>query len=289
MSADPSAPPAPPSLAVAPSTIAAEAATLRQRQRAAAAEQGGNEAESSELVIPSRMAGRRAAAICPHCKGAGWLRMPAEVGSPNFGRIIPCACKTRETESRRQRSLLNMSNLDAFAALNFSNFDANIPGVREAFSVSREFARHPEGWLLLMGGFGCGKTHLAAAIANEALERGISTYFAVVPDLLDQLRAAYAPSTELSFDERFEQIRGAALLVLDDLGTENTTQWAREKLYQIFNHRYNYRMPTVVTSNVELDLIEPRIRSRLCDASLCRQIFIQAEDYRQRPNQYRYK
>ena len=241
------------------------------------------------MIIPSRMAGRRTPAICPDCKGAGWLRMPAEVGSPNFGRIIPCACKTRETETRRQRSLMNMSNLDAFAALNFANYDANIPGVREAFNVSRDFARHPEGWLLLFGGFGCGKTHLSAAIANEALERGISTYFAVAPDLLDQLRAAYSPTTELSFDERFEHIRGAALLVVDDLGTENATPWAREKLYQIFNHRYNYKMPTVVTTNVDLDLIEPRIRSRLCDKVICKQIFIQADDYRQRPDQYRYK
>jgi DNA replication protein DnaC len=218
--------------------------------------------------------------VCPQCKGAGWLRTDAEVGSPNFGRIIACICKTREIEQHRQRSLMNMSNLDDFAALNFANYDANVTDVREAFTAARDFARHPEGWLLLSGGFGCGKTHLAAAIANETIARGVITYFAVTPDLLDQLRAAYAPSSELTYDERFERMRGTSLLVVDDLGTENATPWAREKLYQIFNHRYNLRMATVVTTNVDLGLIDPRISSRLRDEALCRIVEISAADYR---------
>ncbi len=293
-------PPAPPPLSDASSTVAAEAVALLNRHRTPPAGEPTSQShaeeaevaaveEQAELVIPTRTAMRRTRAACPECKGSGWLRMAAPVGSPNFGRIIPCACKTRESEARRQRSLLDLSNLDAFSGLNFSNYDMNVNGVREAFSVAREFARHPDGWLLLMGGFGCGKTHLAAAIANETIARGIVTYFAVSPDLLDQLRAAYAPGSEMSFDARFEQIRTAAMLILDDFGTENATPWAREKLYQIFNYRYNQRMPTVVTTNVDLDLIEPRIRSRLCDVSLCRQIFIPADDYRLRPNEHRHK
>lgn len=72
------------------------------------------------------------------------------------------------------------------------------------------------------------------------------------------------------------------LLIVDDLGTESSTPWAREKLFQIFNHRYNHRLATVVTSNANLDSIEPRICSRLCDTALCTRIFIQAADYRQR-------
>ena len=112
--------------------------------------------------------------------------------------------------------------------------------------------------------------------------RGLHTYFAIAPDLLDHLRAAYAPSERSSYDDRFEAVRTVPLLIVDDLGTENTTPWAREKLYQIFNHRYNYRLPTVVTTNVDLDSLDPRIASRICDQQLCGHVFIDAGDYRQR-------
>ena len=220
--------------------------------------------------------------LCPLCGGAGYLRMEVPVGHPNFGRLFPCQCKLNEMADRTHVDLERRSNLDAFADKTFGNFDLNIPGTRAAFQAARDYARNPSGWLYLLGKYGCGKTHLAAAIANAALERGLQTYFAIAPDLLDHLRAAYAPNSEGSYDDRFEAVRTVPLLIIDDLGTENTTPWAREKLYQIFNHRYNYRMPTVITSNVDLDALDPRIASRLCDQQLCGHIFIDAPDYRQR-------
>jgi DNA replication protein DnaC len=112
--------------------------------------------------------------------------------------------------------------------------------------------------------------------------------FAVVPDLLDHLRSTFGPNSETAYDERFELIRSARLLVLDDLGTENTTPWAREKLFQIINHRYNYSLPTVITSNRKPDDIEPRIASRMFDAVLCSEVIvIEAGDYRRLTPQQR--
>src|SRR5262249_30320370 len=58
------------------------------------------------------------------------------------------------------------------------------------------------------------------------------------------------------------------------------TAWAQEKLYQILNHRYMAQLPTVITTNHDLDDLEPRIRSRLLDIALCQQIVINAGDYR---------
>jgi DNA replication protein DnaC len=127
-----------------------------------------------------------------------------------------------------------------------------------------------------------GKTHLAVATALEIRERNGSVYFAVVPDLLDHLRATFDPARGVAYDDRFNQIRGAPLLVLDDLGTENTTPWAREKLYQIINHRYVERLLTIVTSNQSHDKIDERILSRLLDTHLTRDITIDAADYRRR-------
>ncbi len=124
-----------------------------------------------------------------------------------------------------------------------------------AFNQARHYAQSLNGWLLLQGGYGCGKTHLAAAIANYAVGMGVPTLFLTVPDLLDTLRFAYN-AEDTTFEERFDEIRNAKLLVLDDFGTQNATGWAQEKLFQIVNYRYINKLPTVVTTNLLLDEIE---------------------------------
>jgi DNA replication protein DnaC len=150
----------------------------------------------------------------------------------------------------------------------------------DALNQAREFAAHPAGWLVFMGPYGCGKTHLAAAIANDGLERGRSVLFVVVPDLLDYLRAAYAPNSPATYDERFEEVRNVPVLILDDLGTQNATSWAAEKLYQLLNYRYNAELPTVITTNQTLGDMDPRLASRLGHQSLVHTVPIYAADYR---------
>jgi len=221
--------------------------------------------------------------VCHQCHGAGWLRIDAPVGDPRFGKLYPCVCRTNATEQSNLDDLYRLSNLDAFAHKVFLNFDPEVSGSGEGYDAAVEFATQPEGWLLLLGGFGTGKTHLAAAIANHVVQdHRMQVYFAVAPDLLHYLRAAYAPTRDTSYDERFEQIRSVYLLVIDDLGAEQSTPWAVEKLYQIFNYRYNNRLPTVITSNSDLDSLDPRIRSRVCDPDLCRHVLMLGTDYRMR-------
>jgi DNA replication protein DnaC len=222
-------------------------------------------------------------ARCPICNDAGYLRMDVPVGHTNFGRLIPCQCTVERREAKMVDDLRRLSNLDAFADRTFESFDADIDGVEEAYDATVRYARNPHGWLFLHGNCGGGKTHLAASIANYAMERQkLSVLFAVVPDLLDHLRATFDPGNGVAYDDRFNAIRNAQLLVLDDLGTENTTPWAREKLYQLFNHRYNEQLPTVITSNQDFKRIEERVLSRILDTRLTTYIHIDAEDFRRR-------
>jgi DNA replication protein DnaC len=103
----------------------------------------------------------------------------------------------------------------------------------------------------------------------------------MVPDLLDHLRATFSPNSQTTFDRRFDEIRTAPLLMLDDLGTQSMTPWVREKLYQLFNYRYNAELPTVITIAADsLDELDARIRSRLLDTKLCRIIGITVPAYR---------
>ena len=124
--------------------------------------------------------------------------------------------------------------------------------LREALRLCVEFVEQPHGWLVLTGSHGCGKTHLAAAIASEFVARTArDVMFVTAPDLLDHLRASYSPQAATSYDRRFDEVKRAPLLVLDDLGTESATPWAREKLFQLLSYRYNALLPTVITSSAE--------------------------------------
>jgi DNA replication protein DnaC len=224
---------------------------------------------------------------CPKCRGAGYLRADVPFGHPNFGKPMACECKEAERKAKRRMQLREMSNMDAFQDSSFDTFHPYTPGVREAYEASVRYAAEPRGWLVMIGPNGCGKTHLAAAIANTCLEDGAVVLFAVVPDLLDHLRAAFAPTATEMYDQLFSKMREAEILVLDDLGAQQSSPWANEKLFQLLNYRYNLEMPTVVTANPKgFQGMDERIRSRLGDVGLAETInFNYAKDYR--PNHAR--
>ena len=152
-----------------------------------------------------------------------------------------------------------------------------------ALAMAKAFASDPQGWLVLVGDPGCGKTHLAMAISNARLKQGDHVFVSFVPALLDHLRSTFSPDSKVPYDELFEDIKKAPLLVLDDLAAESNTHWAEEKLYQIIVYRHNLRLPTIITSALNADQIEakePGIGSRLKDQLVVQEAIITAPDYR---------
>ncbi len=181
-----------------------------------------------------------------------------------------------------------LSSLESLPNLTFANFELrkneNLSPEQLPVSKKRSMQRmnlpaDPRGWLVLMGPYGCGKTHLAAAIGHRREDLGDLPILVGVPDLLDHLRATFSPNSTVSLDRRFEEVRKASLLILDDLGTQVATPWAKEKLYQLFNYRYNAELPTVITTATNLEEMDPRIRSRMLDRRLCRIMAITAPTY----------
>jgi DNA replication protein DnaC len=216
--------------------------------------------------------------VCPLCGGAGLVRKNVPLGHPDFGKAFPCKCVFHEREGERLSRLQRYSNLGPLTRLTFGNLSSrgrsSNPRDQERFQRcaedARAFAEAPEGWLILCGPSGCGKTHLAAAITNHCLELGTAALFVIVPDLLDSLRAAYHPDSEESYDQTFDHVRNAPVLILDDFGAHSSTAWAQEKLFQIINHRFNARLPTVITTNQSLQKLDDRLYTRLSDPSLSR-------------------
>ncbi len=217
---------------------------------------------------------------CPACRDFGFVRHDVPLGHPDFGRAFPCACQKDELRDR----LLRRSNLGPLSTRTFETFlpdgreSLSEPArhrLRQALESCRIYAEAPLGWLVLGGPSGCGKTHLAAAIANRQIELGNEVFFTVVPDLLDHLRATYSPNADVTYDELFESVRNAPLLVLDDLGTQSASAWAQEKLFQLLNHRFNAALPTVITTNHRLSELDERLRARLQDAQVALIVHVQ--------------
>jgi DNA replication protein DnaC len=193
------------------------------------------------------------------------------VGHPDFGQAFPCRCQQTSGQPARLSALRRYSNLGPLTRITFATTqpegplpDAEGRGLfQQALAAAKAFAEDPTGWLVFTGPSGSGKTHLAVAVANRCIERGQTTFFIVGADLLDHLRATYSPDSPVSYDELFQQVRNVPVLVLDDLSTQSATPWTQEKLFQVFNHRFNAALPTVITIRGPLPRLEEGLRTRL--------------------------
>lgn len=238
---------------------------------------------------------------CELCHGSGFVTVPPSDDYPN-GTFTECICQVRLRRRRRLEKLMAAAGItvEQFRAWSFDTFEpqaalADAAGKRELAEIKaacEAYASEPKGWLALCGPYGCGKSHLAYAIIGAAYRAGRPVYACSVPDLLETLRQGMdSEARGDSMGQRLDTVRTARLLLLDDLGAENLTPWAAEKLYQIVDYRYRLRLPLVVTTNVNVydpkGRIEPRVLSRLLDGTnlpdgLSRVYLLSARDYRQR-------
>lgn len=203
------------------------------------------------------------------------------INDPDVSHVVVLRKESSSLQS------LDSLDLELLRNMKFDNFDTrrlSDPELRQnleqALSIAMEYARTPQGWLIFQGLNGCGKTHLAAAIANSLREKGREVLFIVVSDLLDHLRSSFGPDSRVSYDSLFEKIKKVSVLVLDDFGEHAATPWAQEKIYQLINYRYNARLATVITTCLDLEQIENRVSSRMVDPSLSLNFNIRAPDYR---------
>ena len=180
-----------------------------------------------------------------------------------------------------------------FVRSELETFEPDTDSQRDALRKARAFVdQFPviEKGLLFHGPYGVGKTHLAVAILKAVIRKcGAKGYFFETPELLRQVRNTYNNSVDETEMGVLGPVLRAELLVLDDLGTEKTSEWVQETLGLVVNTRYNARRPTIFTSNLRdpLDTTDPnsfmfqigaRTRSRLRE--MCDWVEIQAADIR---------
>lgn len=223
---------------------------------------------------------------CPNCSGSGWYLLAVPLADARFGKLQPCACmleqqqatrQARASERRSERLASLRAELGYLARATFQTFAQDRPLAKAAWlgkeyspieqrrylhtamRACQGYAQAPSGWLYLYGPCGSGKTHLAAAIANSVADRMDVTY-ASAPSLLRYIRSGFADNTA---DERLEAVQHIDLLMLDDIGSEHSSSWSESLLFDLLNERYLRELPTVLTSNVLLADLSPRIASRI--------------------------
>jgi len=129
------------------------------------------------------------------------------------------------------------------------------------------------GSLLLFGEAGRGKTHAAIAVQREYFMRGRSTRFWSVPNMLDALRPS---ARDAAAEDVMREAREVDLLILDDLGSERSSDWTLERLYIIVNDRWMAKRRNVVTTNCDpvglSKAIGERMFSRFKDRALLLEI-----------------
>lgn len=224
--------------------------------------------------------------ICEKCGDLGyWFS--------DTGAMVICPCQIKKMlQSRKEAAGVTPLLQDQ----TFGNFDLsfyhadNLTKAETALNAAKCFcedyiAERKVDGLLFLGAVGSGKTYLASAIANRIIDhngiRGDSeaVKFVVIPDLLDQVRKSMKDSSSEREDLVIGSVKCAPLLILDDLGTDNNSDFAIRLIFSILNYRLNYGLPTIVTTNLAYKQIEEYYGSRICSrlAQLCKFYPLEAE------------
>jgi DNA replication protein DnaC len=224
------------------------------------------------------------ASDCQLCSGSGWVIR--EEG----GRRVAKRCKCQF--GRFVKSYLDSCAVPLrYRKCTFKNFRPRTAHQLKALKVCKEFfSLYPftEKGILLYGPPGTGKTHLAAATLTAVIKyKGLKGVFCDFRALLIELRNSF--SSIDSSGEILDFARKAPLLVLDDVGAERGTDWAREIFAEIVNYRYTQSLPTIITTNLVFDVIssesfavhfDDRTESRIYD--MCKIVKVVGEDERKR-------
>lgn len=159
----------------------------------------------------------------------------------------------------------------------FDSFDASRQP--KAFRMCKDYlGKYKTGnSLLIIGGYGTGKTHLASAIANALLEDGVPALYDTWAGHLQRLKDEFANGER----RHLALMKKVDVLILDDLGKDKLTEWNNEVLFEVINYRYEHRKPVVITTNAtprELEERNPAVYSRLCE--MCELVTMTGRDYR---------
>jgi DNA replication protein DnaC len=235
--------------------------------------------------------------ICPDCST---LIAPLEIDFLAQKKWIrgTCTCRIRKMEEARQERILwerqrrieryfRLSQLGPkFSKATFEAWEF-CPGAQTAFKEATAFVKEAQ-WqkgegLLFFGAPGTGKSHLAAAIVNAIIPMGALAIFQNVPELLLKFKDTFYSHATAHETGILNSIEEADLVVLDDLGAENLTVWALEKIYEVVNSLNYFEKSLIITTNLDIETgLEQRIGPRIYDRiiEMCKLVEVKGASFR---------
>ena len=206
---------------------------------------------------------------CCACQDAGFVRehdTALPLGARGWVQAVPCPSHIEPKPVDDLLWFYETSRVPRrLRGVSFADFDRNPD--QEAFDIARSFV---ELWppikpflVLESGHKGNGKSMLAVCVMRAAFQhhRANARFWSVV-ELLERYRASFNDDGEITARISAD-LKSVPLLVLDDLGAEKGTDWARERVFELVDARYNSLMPTIVTTNHDIGAFDERLASRL--------------------------
>lgn len=190
----------------------------------------------------------------------GWLAYDVPPGHPKFGSLVRCECQRTE-QAAYLRSICGLA--EEHMHWTFANSQP-LPQSRTAFAAA---AANPNWFFTVSGPYGVGKTRLLACLVNAGRAAGRASVYTTAADMLDYLRAAFAPKAEIGYESRMDLLRTASILAIDELDRWSPTPWAEEKFFQIIEARYEdgANRLTAFATNADLNDLPGYIVSRMRD------------------------
>jgi DNA replication protein DnaC len=185
---------------------------------------------------------------CSACRGSGWLVETED----SVEAVVPCPeCRPKEgLKKLLQKAAIPPRYFDrGFEEFFFERNSLQEKAQLRAIDYVEDFPNVPRG-LLFAGPCGVGKTHLSVAILKTLIqEKHVQGQFVDEAELLRRLQYSYGPNSPETEREVMVPLSEVELLVWDDLGTGRPTDWVRETIRTVLNHRYTYNKQTILSTN----------------------------------------
>ena len=185
------------------------------------------------------------------------------------------AAETQQAAERQRKLdwLLGNSGIPArFADRSFDIYRAEEQGQKIALAVCKGFAeKWPErlqkgASLVLTGGPGTGKTHLACAIANAVMQDHLATVaFGTVAAFLRHVKSTYAKDSQRSEQDAIDDLLEPDLLILDEVGVQVGSEHEKLLMFEVLNSRYQDLRPSILISNLDIAEMETFLGHRVMD------------------------